>query len=192
MRNKLVSILTGLAPLLMADRPLAATLTAQPAAWVSFDLSVVLHNLPGRYSCDELRSKFRDVLLVLGARPDLKVLISRCEPGSHSPYVRVQLTLPELIERTSKRGVVVGAAEAIVRLEPGHPPSLYAADCELMRQIKDGLLAPLSQRVVSFNLACSAPSSNGPRFNLSVQTLKPLDSGAHVADEVKLPLKQPN
>jgi len=175
---KLLPILTGLTTLLTADPSLAAPLTAQPAAWVPFDLSVVLHNLPGRYSCDELRSKFRDVLLALGARPDLKVLISRCERGSRSPFVRVQLTMPELIERTSKRGETVQVAPAIVRLEPGHPQSLYAADCELMRQIKDGLLAPLSRRVVSFNLACSAPSSNGTRFNLSVQTLKPLDSGA--------------
>ena len=53
-------------------------------------------------------------------------------------------------------------------------------------------LAPLSRRVVSFNLACSALSSNGPRFNLSVQTLEPLDGGADPAGEVKLPLKQPN
>ena len=191
-RSRLVSILTGLTPLLMADPPLAAPLTAEPAAWVPFDLSVVLHNLPRRYSCDELQSKFRDVLLVLGARQDLKVLTARCELGSRSPFVRVQLTMPGPIESTSKRGVVGGAAAAIVRLEPGHPQSLYAADCELMRQIKDGLLAPLSRRVLSFNLACSAPSSNGPRFNLSVQTLKPLDSGAHVADQIKLPLKQPN
>jgi hypothetical protein len=189
--SRLVFILTALTPLLMAYPALAVPLTAQPAAWVPFDLSVGLHNLPRRYSCDELRSKFRDVLLVLGARTDLKVLIARCELGSRSPFVRVQFVMPELLERTSKRGGVMDAAAGIVRLEPGHPPSLSAADCELMRQVKDGLLAPLSRRVVSFNLACSAVSSSGPRFNLSVQTLKPL-GGARVADEVKLPIKQPN
>jgi len=191
-RSKLVFILTALTPLLVASPAPAVPLTAQPAAWVPFDLSINLHNLSRRYSCDELRSKFRDVLLVLGARPDLKVLIARCEVGSRSPFVRVQFAMPELVERTSERGVGMEATTAIVRLEPGHPASLYAADCELLRQIKDGLLAPLSRRVVSFNLACSAPSSNGPRFNLSVQILKPLDGGARVADEVKLPLKQPN
>jgi hypothetical protein len=40
----------------------------------------------------------------------------------------------------------------------------------------------MSRPVVSFNLACAALSSSRPRFNLSVQTLKPLDGGARVAD----------
>jgi hypothetical protein len=190
--SKLVFILTALTPMLMAYPAPAAPPTAQPAAWLAYDLKVDLHNLPRRYSCDELRLKFRDVLLVLGARPDLKVLIARCELGSRSPFVRVQFAMPELVERTSKGGVAMEAAAAIVRLEPGHPASLYAADCELMRQIKDGLLARMSRRVVSFNLACSALSSSGPRFNLSVQTLKPLDGGARTVDEVKFPLTRPN
>lgn len=191
-RSKLLFILTALAPLLAAYPAAAAPMTAQAASWVAYELSVDFHNLPRRYSCDELRFKVRDVLLVLGARPDLNVLMARCELGSRSPIVRVQFVMPELVERTSKRGVVVDAAAAIVRLEPGHPASLYATDCELMRQIKDGLLAPMARRVVSFNLACSAASSSGARFNLSVQTLKPLDGGARVADEVNFPLKRPN
>ena len=78
----------------------------------------------------------------------------------------------------------------VARLEPGHPGSLSGADCELLRQIKDGLLAPLSQRVVSFNLACSAQPSTGARFNLSVQMLHPLDGGARVAEQRESPLKR--
>lgn len=181
-RARLVFISTALTPLLMAHPAPAAPPTAQPATWVGYNLSIDLHNLPTRYSCDELQSKFRDVLLALGARQDLEVLTSRCELGSHSPIARVRFAIPELVGRTSKRGVAVEAAAAIVRLEPGHPASLYAADCELLRQIKDRLLAPMSRPVVSFNLACAALSSSRPRFNLSVQTLKPLDGGARVAD----------
>jgi len=183
-RSRPVLVLTALTPLLMACPAPAAPLAAQPAAWAAYSLSVDLRNLPRRYSCDELQLKLRDVLLALGARPDLKILISRCESGSRSPIARVQLAIPQSVERTAKGGVVVEAAVAIVRLEPGHPVSLSAADCDLMRQIKDRLLAPISRPAVSFNLACS---SSKPRFNLSVQTLKPLDGGARVADEVKLP-----
>jgi hypothetical protein len=191
-RVRMMSILTALTPMLTVGLAVAAPPTAQPATWVEHDLNVDLHNLPQRYSCDDLGHKFRDVLLVLGARPDLKILTARCELSSRSPIVRLQFSLPELVERTSKRGTIVQAAAAIVRLEPGHPVSLYAADCELMRQIKDKLLAPMSQRVTSFNLACSAPSSKGARFNLSVQTLQPLDGGARVADEHEAPLKRLN
>lgn len=125
------------------------------------------------------------------SRVDMRVAARRCELGSRSPLVRVQLVIPDLVEPTPKRGAAVGVA-AIVRLETGHRQSLYPADCELMRQIKDGLLAPLRRRVVSFNLTCSALSSNGPRFNLSVQTWQPLDGGAHLVSEARLPLKQPN
>jgi hypothetical protein len=180
-RSRPVFVLTLLTPLLIVYPAPAAPLKAQPAAWVAYNLGVDLHNLPTRYSCDDLELKVHDVLLALGARPDLKVLISRCESGSRSPIVRVQFAIPESVERTSKR-VGMEAAVAIVRLEPGHPPSLSPADCELMRQIKDRLLAPMSRAVVSFNLACSALSSSRPSFNLSVQTLKPLDGGARVAE----------
>ncbi|HEY6924169.1 MAG TPA: hypothetical protein VI653_11925 [Steroidobacteraceae bacterium] len=182
-RARRVLIATALTPLLMAYPATAAPPTAQPATWIAYNLSVDLHNLPTRYSCDELYFKVRDVLLALGTRQDLEVLISRCEPGSRSPIARVRFTIPELAGQTSKRGVAVEAAAAIVRLEPGHPASLYAADCELLRQIKDRLLAPIHLLVVSFNLDCAALSSSRPRFNLSVQTLKPLEVGARVANE---------
>ena len=190
--SRMMLTLTALTPTLTAGLALAAPLTAQPAAWVVHDLSIDLHNLPQRYSCDDLQHKFRDMLLVLGARPDLKVLTARCELGSRSPSVRLQFSMPELVERTAKRGIVVDAAAATVRLEPGHPASLNAADCELMRQIKDRLLAPMSQRVMTFNLACSAPPSRGARFSLSVQTLQPLDGGTRVAEEREFPLKRLN
>jgi hypothetical protein len=161
----------------------AAPQTGQPAAWVAHDLRIDLHDLPRRYSCDDLWYKFRDVLLALGARPDLKILTARCELASRSPSVRLQFSTPEFVKRTSTRGMDIDAAAATIRLEPGHPASLNDADCELMRQIKDRLLAPVSQGIVSFNLACSAPPSRRGRFNVSVQALKLVNSHARVAEE---------
>ena len=131
-------------------------------------------------------------LLVLGARPDLEILTVRCERGSRSPSVRLQFSMPELVKPTSTPGIVIDAAAATSRLEPGHPASLNDADCELLRQMKDRLLAPLSQRALTFNLACSAPPSRRARFNVSVQTLKLFDSHARVAQEREPPLKRLN
>ena len=158
----------------LAAPPAAQSAGSQPATWVAHDINLNLYNLPRSYFCDELRQKFRDVLLVLGARPDANVLTSRCELGSRSPSVRVRFSMPEISESTVKGGTAVEAAATLVRLEAGHPASLEATDCELLRQIKDGLLAPISHQVTTFNLACSAPSSKGARFNLSVRTLQPL------------------
>ena len=178
--------------LALAAAPTAQSPTSQSATWVAHDINLNLYNLPRSYFCDELREKFRDVLLALGARPDLSVLTSRCEPGSRSPSVRVRFSMPEIIESAAKGGTVVEASAALVRLEPGHPVSLEATDCELLRQIKDGLLAPTSQHVTTFNLACSAPPSRWPRFSLSVRTLQALASGVRVADERDPPLKRLN
>jgi hypothetical protein len=184
--RKLMLILAAL------TSPLAIGSAAQPAAWVAHDLKIDLHNLPGRYSCDDLSRKFHDVLLVLGARPDLKILAERCERGSRSPNVRVQFSMPELVKPTQTRGMANDATAAIIRLEPGHPASLNEADCELLHQIKDRLLAPLSLHVVSFNLACFAPPSRRAHFNVSVQTLKPLDNQSRVAEEHEPLLKRAN
>ena len=183
-------ILSALTPMLAAGLAQADPQTGQPAAWVAHDLRIDLHDLPRRYSCDDLWYKFHDVLLVLGARPDLKILTARCERGSRSPSVRLQFSTPEFVKRTSTRGIGIDAAAATIRLEPGHPASLNDADCELMRQIKDRLLAPVLQRIVSFNLACSAPPSRGGRFNVSVQALKPVNSRARAAEDRDAPPKR--
>jgi hypothetical protein len=169
----LILILTAPTPAFSAGPAPAALPTAQPVAWVAHDVSVDLYNLPRRYSCDDLREKFHDVLLALGVRADVTVLVSRCELGSRSPNVRLHFSTPKLVERAS----------AIIHLEPGYPASLTEADCELMRQMKDKLIVPISRGVLSFNLACSAPSAKGKPFSLSVQTFKSLDNGARVADE---------
>ena len=176
--------------LALAAPPTAQSPGSQPATWVEHDINLNLYNLPRSYFCDELRQKFRDVLLVLGARPDPNVLTSRCELGSRSPSVRVRFSMPQTSESTAKGGTAVEASAALVRLEAGHPVSLEATDCELLRQIKDGLLAPISHQVMTFNLACSAPASKRARFSLSVQTLQPLVGATRVADERALPLKR--
>jgi hypothetical protein len=97
--------------------------------------------------------------------------------------VRLQFSSPEFVQHISTGNTGVDAAAAIIRLESGHPPSLKDADCELMRQIKNKLLAAVSQRIVSFNLACFALPSGRGRFNVSVQALRPVNSGARLADE---------
>ena len=185
-------ILAALTSPLAIGSAQATPQAAPPAAWVAHDLNIDLHNLPGRYSCDDLSHKLHDVLLVLGARPDLKILTVRCERGSRSPSVRLQFSMPELVKPTSSRELFIDATAATIRLEPGHPASLNETDCELLHQIKDRLLSPLSLHVVSFNLACFAPPSRRAHFNVSVQTLKPLDNQSRVAEEREPLLKRAN
>jgi hypothetical protein len=147
-----------------------------PATWRPYNLILDLHDLPQSYSCDDLWYKFRDVLLALGARPDIRILVYRCEQGSidgnaRSPRVRLKFSMPELLTPAQSRWAQLQAVTTTVRLGPGRPASLLSSDCELLRQMKEGLLESLSQRIVSFKLACAAPRSARWPFNVTVQAL---------------------
>jgi hypothetical protein len=171
-----------------------ASPTSESAVWRPYDFIVDLHDLPRRYSCNDLWYKFHDVLLALGARADLKILPYRCErqldpTTALSPRVQLKFSLPEALDGTSARWADMQAVPRRVLLEPGHPTSLAASDCVLLRQIKDGLLTSLSlsQRVVSFDLACAAPRSSRWPFSVTVQALEPATATTHVAQVVARP-----
>jgi hypothetical protein len=171
--------MTRISLLLIPVALLAATAASAAAAtWRPYDLIIDLHNLPIRYSCDDLWYKFHDVLLALGARPDLQVLAYRCERGlqtqaARSPRVELRFNLAETVDKSQARWADIIATPTTVRLAPGHPASLHDTDCELLRQMKDELLAALtpSTRVVSFDLACAAPDTARWPFNVTVQAL---------------------
>jgi hypothetical protein len=124
----------------------AATLPpeAQSAVWVHYTLNMRLLHLPRRYPCADLRSRIRDVLLLIGARPEVTVLPRRCEralgPSARSPSVRLAFDLAQANESDGPSSATVQAIRTSVRLEAGSPRSLDANDCELLRQLKSALL----------------------------------------------------
>jgi hypothetical protein len=156
----------------------------QAAIWTRHDLIVNFRHLPKIYSCDALWYKFRDVLRAIGARPDLTIATFQCGPqlGSlaRSPQVHLYFSIPQTVGDDDAHWADVEAALRTVRLEPGHPASIDASDCQLLRQMKDGLLAALPDRVISFKLACEAPSGRS-LFNVSVEALTAVQGPARVA-----------
>jgi len=184
MRSKSLFVLSvlGISALAWNVQAITPPQPGLPATWRPYDLIVDLHDLPQRYSCDDLWYKFHDVLLAMGARPDLKIVTYRCErsvseSNARSPRAQLQFSLPELLSPAQSRWAQLKATTTTVRLAPGHPKSLQGTDCELLQQMKDGLLASLSQRIVSFDLACAAPHPSRWPFNVTVQTLTPAPSG---------------
>ena len=75
---------------------------AQQAVWARHDMVIRLRNLPKRYSCDDLWYKFHDVLLSLGARPDMRILANQCKQagseGGLSPSVHLTFDTPEAVQ----------------------------------------------------------------------------------------------
>lgn len=156
----------------------------QPAVWTPHDLIVGFEHLPKIYSCDDLWYKFRDVLRAIGARPDMRILAYQCGQKvgqqAYSPQVHLHFFIPQAVGAAQARWADIHVTSHTVDLGPGHPASLTSSDCELLRQMKDDLLAALPDRVLNFNLACEAPATRWP-FGVSVQALTPVAGQARVA-----------
>jgi len=113
---------------------------------------VHLTDLPRRYWCDELWSKFRVVLISLGAGRVDEVVPSDCD--SKSPDVHLQFLLPRLMPGASAGDGDMQAAASVVALAPGRPADLRASDCHLVREISQSLLTDLPIKVESAQFGC--------------------------------------
>jgi hypothetical protein len=145
------------------------------ATWTQKDLIIKLDPLPKRYACNALWYKFRDVLLAMGAKPGLSVLVYPCDGkadlASRDPSVHLQFSMPELLPRAVAGWAQFKAAPRRVELGPGHPASLDAGDCDLLRQMKGALLESLAQRVDHADLVCQPANASTQGFGLDVEAL---------------------
>jgi hypothetical protein len=156
----------------------SAAETPQAAGWSPHALIVDLRNLPKRYACDELWYKFKDVLLAIGARPDLKILPYRCERRvgaiAYSPKVQLEFSMPHMLSGKQERWAQMRVLTKSVRLEPGAPSHIDDSDCVLLNQIRETLLRSIGTTVTDFRLACHAPPASKPPFDLTVKALVPV------------------
>jgi hypothetical protein len=151
---------------------------SRPAVWSLHNTIVDFENLPHPYACDDLWYKFHDVLLALGARPDLKITFYQC---GRSPSVHLQFSLPRELRGSEVNYATLQAIDATFLIKAGRPSAFQASDCELVRQIKDTFLSELPVRVMSYRLTCDAPRIEARRYRLSVQALTPVSADRAVA-----------
>jgi len=160
-----------------AARETLTAAAAGPAEWRSFDLLVDLESLPRPYTCTELWYRLRDLLLAIGARPDLRIVPYHCGPtraeSSRSPSVELQFRLPRALPAADARYADVPVVRATVRLAPGTLRSFTEEDCELLRQLATLLLPALPVHPLGAGLSCPAPGAARHSFALEVQTLMP-------------------
>jgi hypothetical protein len=167
--------------------PAVARLAVQPAVWVPREVLVQLHNLPKRYSCEALQRKFEDLLTVLGAQRDIRVLAYGCAAdsgsGGYSPAVHLHFETPQVVAGAQLQWAHFDANRTnvlpeTVQVRPGSPVSFAGDDCALLRQMKAALFPALSVHVVNYRLACQAPPSAQSRYDLSIAALIPTSAGA--------------
>ncbi|HKR39599.1 MAG TPA: hypothetical protein VJU59_07955, partial [Paraburkholderia sp.] len=146
-----------------------------PAVWSRHALIVDLHDLPRRYTCDELWYKFRDVLLAIGAAPQMRILPYRCERRvgaiAYSPKVELDFSLPRILSVENSGGATLEVVPKDVTLEPDKLPHIGPQDCELLNQMRFTFFKAIGEAVKTYHLACQAPVSSTPAFAMTVQTL---------------------
>jgi hypothetical protein len=136
-----------------------------PAEWRWHDVLIEFQSLPRTYSCDDLWYKVRDVLLLLGARAYMTLTPYDCgtphNGEARSPRVEAKFQMPEPLQGSAVRYADTTVSEEAVRLAPGSPHSLQPADCELMRQLQETLLAGLPLlRVTGADFSCTAAAKS--------------------------------
>jgi hypothetical protein len=166
------TLLPCVALLLTGAAGAATPAVTVPAEWRSFDIIVGLRALPATYSCDDLWYKFRDLLLTLGARAYMTITPYRCGATGGSqgraPSVHLQFQLPQPLHGDATRYEQISAVTRTIRLKPGTPPTLKAADCELVRQLKSALYDALPVRVTTAEFTCKA---DGGSFVLAAEAV---------------------
>jgi hypothetical protein len=156
--------------------------TQSAAMWERRDVLVDLRNLPKRYSCDDLRRKFRDVLLRLGAGPRMEIKPNRCTrsagPAARSPSVRLEIYVPRALAHAKASAAAVNVVARDVRIAPGEPSTIDASDCVLLRQMRPALPG----HVVAYRLPCRAPRTTKLAFSVTVRALVPQQPAAVPTD----------
>lgn len=135
-----------------------------PAQWRTYDLLIDLQQLPKSYPCMDLWYKFRDVLLLVGARQYMLIEPQRCQvkggAPERSPSVHLKFQLPFQLSREQARYADTSSVEKLVRLAPGQPASLQDADCALVQQLRDELFAALPLHVTASEFHCGTPRAS--------------------------------
>jgi hypothetical protein len=132
----------------------------ESAVWAPKELNFAYQGFTTTYSCDGLQERMRDVLLKLGARPDLRVRGYGCTRlVGPDPLAGVSIRMNVLQPAGKQGGPAVPVHWQRVDLLTGpyeHDPVDAAADCELIGQIKQKVLPLFATRNVDYRSTCEA------------------------------------
>jgi len=132
----------------------------ESAVWAPKELDFAYQGFTTKYSCEGLQERMRDVLLILGARPDLRVRGYGCtRPVGPDPLAGVSIRMSVLQPAGEQGGPAVPVHWQKVDLLTGfyeRDPVGAAADCELIGQIKQKVLPLFATRNVDYRATCEA------------------------------------
>jgi hypothetical protein len=127
----------------------------ETAVWSPKTLTFVYQGYTTKYTCDGLQARMKAVVSMLGARA-AQVRSYGCTRLGGEPdlFPGVRITMEVLQPAPEKAGQVVTAHWKPVDLLEYRDPSLSAADCEFISQIKDKVLPLFATRKVDYGSTC--------------------------------------
>jgi len=163
-RNALCALL-GAAALAACTTDNAARQQTGPAfdaVWQSHHATLDYFGLTTLYSCNGLEQKVRELLLYLGARPDLKVQARGCNRGFNVPG-HLASVAADFHTLAPASGSAAGAAGStgsvparwtVVTIKPMVPIWMGYGECELMQQLEPVVTRDFSARDLHYHTAC--------------------------------------
>ncbi len=132
----------------------AATEEQQPAVWTTQEVSLDYVGFTSHYSCEGLRDKVEQALIILGARKDLTVTPHSCpRTGRPDRLPSVQIKVSTLKPAMSAdSGGAVQAQWKTVSLAGAD--KLTPGDCELAEQIRGKVLPLFTTRNLKAQTIC--------------------------------------
>jgi len=161
-RAAMLSLLTAL---LSGAAVAAEDSGAVSAVWTPKELHFVYMGFTSKFSCDGLADRMRQVLLLLGARSDLKVTPSGCTSpyGRPDPFPGVTIKM-NVLTPAEAQGTTGGSTNAApvpahwklidVNAALSRDPLWQAGQCELLEQIKQSILPSFTTRNVHYQSTC--------------------------------------
>jgi len=189
--------LTLLAAFLSAPLFAADDAGSVAAVWTPKEMRFVYLGFTSKYSCDGLADQMRKVLLLLGARKDLKVSPSGCSSpfGRPDPFpgvmIRMNVLEPADQARAEKSANGTGSGDAAsgsiastasvaahwkmidVNSALARDPLWQAGQCELLEQVKQSVLPKFRTRSVVYQSTCVPNQLNVGATQLRAEVLMP-------------------
>jgi hypothetical protein len=148
---------------------------AVTGAWQHHHVNFSYYGITSLYSCDGLEGNIRALLLLLGARKDVKVTAMGCPQGSSVPS-RIAIVDTDFYTLSPSSGSndAVTAQWTPVMVSPTHPYFMGNGDCELIDQMKDLITKNFSLREVDYRTDCVPHQITINGFSIKAQALKAL------------------
>jgi hypothetical protein len=184
--------------LLLASAPLLSSVTLadesspaptlMPGSWQKHLYSFAYMGFTTTYSCDGLADKLKKLLLVAGARSDVKSQPGACARGFGRPdkFARADLTfytLAPLGNGAVANQTPVDGLWRPIALSARSPWGLAIGDCELVEQFRNLVLPMFTTRNVEQHSTCVPYQESGTVINLKFDAFAaaPAKKGAAVA-----------